>query len=186
MERRIVPGRVDSGTVDLPEELSEAHRLVAQHDDAALVAVVAAADAAAAELQGLLNHVNQCERELDRAQEAAAAGAYRLDLLLSVFREFAARAVQQSNTTRPTGPGRRRWFGSDRRRSSEVARVPVSEESTVGRLLGAPAAQPALGQPLLEPKPPPIEPALTHPPAVHQAHHQTNGDAGFRAVPPPE
>ena len=76
--------------VQLVHQLDDARRLD-RGADAALTAMVTAADEVVAELQREQRHAEQCEHELLRARKATAAGEHRLALLIRVIHEFARR-----------------------------------------------------------------------------------------------
>ena len=76
--------------VQLVHQLDDARRLD-RGADAALTAMVKAADEVVAELQREQRHAEQCEHELLRARKATAAGEHRLALLIRVIHEFARR-----------------------------------------------------------------------------------------------
>lgn len=77
--------------VQLVHQLDDARRSLDRGADAALTAMVTAADEVVAELQRQQRHAEQCEHELLRARKATAAGEHRLALLIRVIHEFARR-----------------------------------------------------------------------------------------------
>ena len=77
--------------VQLVHQLDDARRSLDRGADAALTAMVTAADEVVAELHRQQRHAEQCEHELLRARKATAAGEHRLALLIRVIHEFARR-----------------------------------------------------------------------------------------------
>jgi DNA-binding SARP family transcriptional activator len=118
-------------------QLDDARRLLVGDADAALAAMLTAADEVVAELRRHQRHAEQCEHDLLLALEAAAAGESRLALLIRMIHEFArVSEIAQARAAPSQRRGRRWWFGSERRRPPSPATliVATSTQPTVAAL----------------------------------------------------
>jgi DNA-binding SARP family transcriptional activator len=118
-------------TLKLIDQLEDVRYLVQARADAALSAVVVAADEVAAQLSRHQSYAERCEDEFRRALEAAAAGRRRLELLLHLMHEFMG-GSEEEEASSAGPPPRRRWFGRERRRDPVTppgSRLPAAPES---------------------------------------------------------
>jgi DNA-binding SARP family transcriptional activator len=118
VETTPVPAGIErADTMKLIDQLDDVRHLVQARADAALSAVVVAADEVAALVNRHENYAEQCGDELRRALEAAAASRRRLELLLHLIHEFMGGSEEEEEEPSFAGrPPRRRWFGRERRR----------------------------------------------------------------------
>jgi DNA-binding SARP family transcriptional activator len=119
-------------TLKLIDQLEDVRYLVQARADAALSAVVVAADEVAAQLSRHQNYAERCDHECRRALEAAAASRRRLELLLHLIHEFTGGSDEDEKPSSAGPPPRRRWFGRERHRDPVTppgSRLPAAPES---------------------------------------------------------
>jgi DNA-binding SARP family transcriptional activator len=129
---------LDPGDLEeLADQLAHLRRFVDRRTDAALAAMVVAADETAFEWQRQRERAEQLHQEYRLAVDAALGTKQRLAVLVGVIRDFAATPAVTAATTRSGARHRHRlWFG--RRRTPPVAVTPQSGPVSIETLIPAP------------------------------------------------
>ena len=184
VETTPVPVAIErADTMKLIDQLDDVRDLVQARADAALSAVVVAADEVAALLNRHENFAEQCGDELRRALEAAAASRRRLELLLHLIHEFMGGSDEEEPYSAGRPP-RRRWFGREQRRDPVTppgSQLPAAPETLLPEETSScPLRGDQQGRPL-----PFRDGSVDGSDVVEGDHHNLDDDSPPRPIHPP-